>query len=65
MGSTVQKHQSDPVSGPEDVCVCVCLGAVGDEGEKEERSQDGEEEQSGAAGEQIVLQGRVQNAVVR
>lgn len=48
------------------VCV-ICVGlvvAVRGERQEEERPQDGEEEQSGAAGEQVLLQGGFQNALV-
>lgn len=38
--------------------------AVRGQGQEEERPQDGEEEQSGAAGEQVLLQGCLQNALV-
>lgn len=44
---------------------CLFLvSAVRDEGQKGESSQDGQKEQSGPVGEQILLQGRFQNAVV-
>lgn len=42
----------------------LCLNAARDGGQRDERSQDGEEKQSGPAGEQILLQSSFQSVVV-
>lgn len=43
----------------------MLVAVVRGERQEEEKPQDGEEEQSGDAGEQILLQGCIQNALVR